>query len=448
MLIHQPVLPSIYFMKYKGLILVLTLGAFFSCSDRKSIVKYADYSGYLREGILDQPVALAKEEITFWEQRLQSDTGSYVAMLELGAARQQLFKLNGDPQQLVIADSFFSRSSARLNDTDPAILYSRAQTAITRHQFAKASLLNEAASQAAGDRFIHQLIGFDASMELGEYNDARIRLAAVQDPASFDYLIRKAKSEDQQGRLDKAIEYMETALDLVKNKKKSLYCWTLSCLADMYGHDGRPEAAYNAYLAVLEKDPAYLYALRGIAWIAFSHDRDSRAALKIIHYLQRQTSMPDLWLLKAEILEWEDDLAGRSDCVQQFLAATAHPANGDMYNKYRILLYVDEMADQDKALALAEREVDSRPTPETFDWLAWVFYKKGEIRKALQISQEKVYRHTGSPEAMYHTAIIFAAADLKQEALALFQECTAAYFELGPLKEKMIREQIRQLSSM
>jgi len=45
-------------------------------------------------------------------------------------------------------------------------------------------------------------------------------------------------------------------------------------------------------------------------------------------------------------------------------------------------------------------------------------------------------------------AMIFAAADLKQDARALFQECAAAYFELGPLKEKMIREQLRQLASM
>lgn len=435
-------------MKYKRLLLVLSLGALLSCSDRESIVKQADYSGYLREGILDKPVALAKEEIIFWEQRLQSDTGSYVAMLELGAARQQLFKLNGDPQQLVIADSLFSRSSARLNDTDPAILYTRAQTAITRHQFAKASLLNETALQAAGDRFIYQMIGFDASMELGQYNDACIRLAAVQDPASFDYLIRKAKSADQQGRQDKAIAYMEKALDLVKNKKKSLYCWTLSCLADMYGHDGRPEDAYNAYLEVLENDPAYLYAIRGIAWIAFSHDRDTKAALEIINYLQRQTHLPDLWLMKAEIKEWENDQVGKNDCLQQFLAATVHPANGDMYNKYRILLYADHIPDQDKALALAEREVANRPTPETFDWLAWVYYKKGDIRKALQISKGKVYRQTTSPEALYHMAMIFAAADLKQDALALFQECAAAYFELGPLKEKMIREQLRQLASM
>jgi tetratricopeptide (TPR) repeat protein len=435
-------------MKYQGLVLVLILGSLLSCSDQKRIVKDTDYSGYLIEGILDKPVALAKEELFFWEQRLLSDSGSYVAMLELGAARQQLFKLTGDPQQLVLADSLFSRSSARLNDTDPDILYTRAQTAITRHQFAKASWLNESATQVDGDPFIHQLIGFDASMELGQYNDARIRLAAVQDPASFDYLIRKAKSEDQQGRLDKAIEYMEKALVLVKNKKKSLYCWTLSCLADMYGHDGRPEEAYKAYLTVLENDPADLYAIRGIAWIAFSHDRNTRTALELINYIQRQTSFPEGWLIKAEIMEWDNDLKRRDHCRQQFLKVINHPAYGDMYNKYLIMLYANDVACQDKAEVLAKREISNRTTPETFDWLAWAYFKKGEIRKALQISREKVYRQTSSPEAIYHTAMIFAAAGQKQEALYLFQECKASFFELGPLKEKSILEQISRLESM
>lgn len=433
-------------MKYCCLLLVL--GCLLSCSGKKHLVKEADYSMYLKEGVLEKPVQLSAAEIKFWEARLQADTGSFVAMLKLGAAQQHYFKLTGTPRHLVMADSLFARSSVKLNDHDPEILYTRAQTAITRHRFAQAATYNDAAVNAQGDPYIHQLIGFDSGMELGQYWSAIRHLDSISDPSSFDYLIRKAKFEDHQGHQDRAIQLMEKAVEMVRGKKKGIYCWTLCNLADMYGHAGRPEKAYKAYLSVLEKDPAYLYALKGIAWIAFSHDRDSRVALQILNYIQRQTQMPDLWLMKAEIKEWEGDQAGKAVCLQRFKEETAHSDNGDMYNKYLIGLLSGEYNDVEKALSLALRETKNRPTPETFDWLAWVYYQNGQSRKALEIVMKNVYRQTSEPASIFHTAMIMEANGKNAEALGLFKECTGSYFELGPLKEKIIRDKINTLSSM
>lgn len=435
-------------MKCQPFFVLLVIAGISSCSDRTPLVKKADYAAYLKEGILEQPIRQASLEIAFWESRLHADTGSYLAKMKLGAARLHLFKLTGDPEELTKADSLFEQSSVRLNHTDPDLLYTSAQTAITLHQFQRAAGYNVAAFKANGDPYVHALIGFDAGMELGQFTDARTRLHRIRDDSSFDYLIRKAKSADQQGMQNEAIRAMEAALELVKHKKTTLYTWTLSCLGDMYGHAGRPREAYKAYLSVLEKDPAYFHALQGIAWMAYSHDHNADAALEIISYLQRQTRLPELWLTKAEIFEWQNDTAGKNACLTRFVADMSHPDNGDMYNKYKIVYYTDEGASPDQAIQLAEQEVNHRPTPDTYDWLAWAYFKKGQISQAAAISRKYVYSKTSSPEANYHTGMIFSATGQNADALELLKECIASGFELGPVKEKRIREEIIRLESM
>lgn len=423
-----------------GILLVLV-----SCMNKKDIANPADYSVFLKEGILDQQKKQVSEEINFWQQRLQKDTGSYVNMQQLASANLFSFKLTGDIAALKKGDSLLKVSSAKLNDTDPEILFAISQNSVAQHQFRNAAFYNDAAEKVEGDRFINRLLDFDAGMELGNYNDAKLQLASLSDKSSFDYLIRKAKLEDHNGNLDKAIELMEQAFEKVKDKKKSLYCWTLSNLGDMYGHAGQIEKAYNSYLKVLQKDSSYLYALKGIAWITYAHDNNTKEAKKILQYLLSQTKKPDLWLTLAEIEEWEGNTEKSDSYTQLFLQEVQQPEYGDMYNKYLIQVYTEQVKDYDKALQLAKREVNNRPTPETYDWLAWVYYHKGEKEKAYSIASTYVYGQTFEPDAMLHMGFIFAANQQEEKAREILEECLDSSFELGPVTTKMINEKLASL---
>lgn len=423
-----------------GILLVLV-----SCMNKKDIVNPADYTVFLREGILDQQKKRVSEEINFWQQRLQKDTGSYVNMLQLASANLFSFKLNGDIAALKKGDSLLKASSAKLKDTDPEILFAISQNSVTQHQFRNAAFYNDAAEKVEGDRFINRLLDFDAGIELGNYNDAKLQLASLSDKSSFDYLIRKAKLDDHNGNLDKAIELMEQAFEKVKDKKKSLYCWTLSNLGDMYGHAGQIKKAYNSYLKVLQKDSSYLYALKGIAWIAYAHDNNTKEAKKILQYLLSQAKMPDLWLTLAEIEEWEGNAEKNDSYTQLFLQEVQQPEYGDMYNKYLIQVYTEQVNDYDKALQVAKREVNNRPTPETYDWLAWVYYNKGEKEKAYSIASTYVYGQTFEPDAMLHTGFIFAANQQEEKARDILEEYLDSSFELGPVTTKKIKEKLASL---
>ena len=61
-----------------------------------------------------------------------------------------------------------------------------------------------------------------------------------------------------------------------------------------------------------------------------------------------------------------------------------------MYNKYLFSLYTDELQDSQKAMTIALREVNNRPTPESYDLLAFALCKSGKINEARQIAEKFV----------------------------------------------------------
>lgn len=416
-----------------------------ACTGKKKLANPDDYNAFLKPGVVQSEVNKILEETPFWENRLKKDTGNFVDMLELASCRLRLFKLRGTVADLHMGDSLLKRSSAKLANKDPDILFALSQNSITQHKFREAAFFNTAAGNAGGSVYTTRLLEFDTKMELGEVLIASRKIETLKDKSAFDYLIRKSKWEDHRGNLDGAIQLMEHAFEKVKNKSKSLYCWTLSNLGDMYGHAGRVNDAYNAYLKVLEKDNSYIYALKGIAWIAYSHDGNTREAKRIYQYLLSQTNMPDLYLTLAEIAEWEEDTQLKQEYIRQFIKEVEAPAYGDMYNKYLIHLYTDDIKNLEKALAIAEKEVAHRPTPETYDWLAWVYFNRGDKEQAYVTATNYVYKRNFEPNALLHTALIFSATGKKDKAKKLLEECTVSAFELGAVKTKFIQQQLESL---
>jgi tetratricopeptide (TPR) repeat protein len=411
------------------------------CGPRE-ILHPQDYAAFLDPAHIQQAEEKHREEIRVWQERLSRDTGSYVNLLELGYAYTALFHLKGDAAALRTGDSLIKRASAKLNDSDPAISQALTQVSITQHRFRDAEQYLQRAS-ANGSPYTQALLSFDVQMELGNASTARNSMAALRDPNSFDYLIRKAKYEDHSGNLDGAIKLMEQAFERIKStNRKSLYCWAASNLGDMYGHAGRIADSYRLYLDALEKDPSYVYALKGLAWIAYSYEGNTAEAKRLAHFISSQVNMPDIHLFLAEIAEAEGDEELKKEHTQQFLSTVNRPIYGGMYNKYLIELYTSDVPDLDKAEKLALEEVGSRPSPETWSWLSWVYHKKGAHRKAYDLYRDRVVGKTFEPDAQYKGALILLANGREEEGIKMLKECLESSFELGPVTAMKIREEI------
>lgn len=416
-----------------------------SCNNKGNITDPADYAIYLQDDFIKEKSSKTKQEMNFWYNRLEQDSGSYINMLELARYSLEFHQLIGQVDYLNMADSLLQNSSVKLNHTDAELLYSLTQSSIARHQFTKAAAYCKMAAEAGGDKHILHQLQFDTYMELGDYKNAGRSLQNISDRSSFDYLIRKAKWEDKQGDLDAAIDWMELALKCIDKKSKNLKVWTLSNLGDMYGHAGRIKDAYKAYLEVLKIDPANLYCLKGIAWIAFSHDGNTEEARGILEFIISHHESPDFKLILADIAEAENNSNEKMSWINKFIQQTTDSRYSSMYSKNLMMVFSEELQKYDKALLIAQKEINNRFTPETCDWMAWIKYRQGRHKEALSLVEKYVFGYNHEPEALMHVAYIFEANGKIGDARRLFSECLKSSFELGPVLTQKIKEKLKEI---
>src|ERR1051325_3388261 len=98
-------------MKKISFLLLIAIVLFSSCNEKKNVTDARDYEAFLHtDDQIAKKISACKEEIDFWTQRLQKDTGSYGNMMEVAHNILYRFKLKGDASDLKIADSLFRRS--------------------------------------------------------------------------------------------------------------------------------------------------------------------------------------------------------------------------------------------------------------------------------------------------------------------------------------------------
>jgi tetratricopeptide (TPR) repeat protein len=216
------------------------------------------------------------------------------------------------------------------------------------------------------------------------------------------------------------------------SKKDALILWASSNLGDMYGHANRFREAYRCYLDVLQMEPDYLYALKGIAWLAFSHDKNTVDAKRILKYLSAVHPVPDYDIMLAEIAAYEKNNETKQELQNRFILKVSGTLYGDMYNKYVYGLMVEEWKDYDKALQIAEKEVTNRPTSQSYDLLAWAYFNMGNKDDALRIAKTYVENRTYEPDALYHLGRIYAETGNAKKARQYLALANESRFELGP----------------
>lgn len=424
-------------------ILLATILAFvFYSQPDRPVVDPADYGQYLSETPLQQQKEEISGEIGFWENKLVSTPGNYVFEKKLAGLFAKRFKLTGNPQDLYISDSLLTAINQRIPG-QVSVLQSLAANAITQHAFINAEKYITEAYEIGEKRFVSTLILIDVLLERGNLFSAKHFLQDIASDSHFDYLIRDVKFQDQIGDLEKAIEQMETAAQKAKSSgQDELANWALSNLADMYGHDGRIRQSYNTYLKALSYNPADLHSLKGIAWIAFSRDKNTAEARRILTFLKSIHPVPDYDLLLADISLFEKDTATATLLRQSFIAEASRPMYGRMYQSY----LCDLLSDTPDALAIAKTEINERPHPMSYDLLAWAAFNNGNLREALEVTKNHVLHQTSEPVALYHAGIILKSAGEYEAAQTYLKEALDASFELGPLATGEIRLHLEELN--
>lgn len=427
-------------------VIIFSFTLLYSCAD-KPVTDFSDYGKYLEAGIKNSVLEQIEADRVFWQGRSEENPEGVTAISKLAGILAARFGYTGKMEDLRKSDSLYQLAN-RLNSVHSSGTYrALAANGITQHRFQQAQMYIDSALVKGDDKLLSILMEFDVAMELGNYPRANQALKNVANKYSFDYLIRASKYSDQvEGDLDKAIGQMEKAWkSLPANPPAAVLVWVKSNLGDMYGHANRYQGAYQSYLEALAANPHDYHSLKGIAWLAFSHDNNAGAAKKILHYLKQQHPVPDYDLMLMEIAAFENDSISRKKYRDNFLSAVKDGMYGDMYNKYLFKLLAEELNDAESAFAIAEQEVKNRPSPEVFGWLAWAYCKKGDLHNALQTAGWNVERKCFEPGVIYYVGRIYLAAGNKSMARKYLAEAGMSAYELGPETSAEIKKLLANL---
>ena len=421
-------------------VLLLVTFLLTSCNQKSNqVTSQKDYDKYLE--IKDNKSRdFVQSEINFWQKKfdLAPNQISYLSLLASNYSK--LFENTGNVKYLYKAEELLLKSNEAYKYSEVGTIRSLARNYISQHRFKEALVLaNKALTIGEGIKETQKLL-FDSNMELGNYVQAEQNLKAISSSSDYDYLIRISKWNDHLGDLETAISLMEKAKEIaIANDNKSLKIWTYSNLGDLNGHAGNIQKSYDYYLKTLELEPNNSYALKGIAWIAFSRERNTAEANRIIDNISKRHHTPDFYLLKAQIAEYENNTTAKNQNLSAYFQMLESVNYGAMYNKYNALLYADDKNTASKALEIAKIEVKHRPTPDSYDLLAWSYYKLGDSKKALAIAEKYVVGKSFEPKLNYHLATIYKANNKVAKIAPIKEDLLKSIYELGPnLEQKII----------
>jgi len=416
----------------KAYILFLIGICLIACKQQDTITHYSDYENYLNQ-VPKEAKSDLYTQLEIWNKKLDADSTYIVPLGKLSGVYTSLFEQNGNIKHLKNAEAVLLKAVDYAAIKKANYLSALARNYIAQHRFLEAKTILDAAQEHGASKKALHMQHFDVAMELGDYEAAEHYLSTIIDFSDFNYLVRLAKWKDHQGDLNSAIYLIEDATKIAEvSHAKDLMLWSYTNLGDYYGHAGRIKEAYAKYLQALEIDPYNAYAKKGIAWIVFSHEKNTEEARRIITTIKEHNDSPDYWLLLAEIADYENNHIQKARYIDAYLEQIQQSAYGVMYNVYTAQILVEEKKEYNQAIAIAKDEVAARPTPNSYGLLAQIIQESGNPREALNIVERHLNQGDFEPTVTYQIASIYKSNGQNDQVLALKKELLKSSFELGP----------------
>jgi len=423
-------------MKLSILLVLALLCSLSACQNDKAPIVDVSFTDSLINHY--QPSFIEKTlagDSSFWKKQLDTTKGNTTALLQYSSDLIQRFHFYGEIGDLKKADSILILINKNEKETNAGVLRSLSALKITEHRFKEAEQYAMKAMAIGSGKYASMLLYFDATLELGEYPSALSALKFCKATNKYGYFFRMSKWMHREGQIDSAVYYMLKAADWFGNSIV-LQQSALSNTADLYVHDGKLKKAYQLYVKNIRANAADYHSLQGIGRIALLYDHNIKAAEKIFRFFETKYKLPDALYN----LEWLAEQKNDSALQKKYAGAFADKANdslyGNMYNKYLIEFYSGVLNLPVKALAIAERELANRTTPQAYVWYVWCLHLNKQDDKAMTIYEKQVSGQPLEALELYYMGKLMKDMGKGYNAQQFFKAAEKNKYDLSPLQQK------------
>lgn len=205
--------------------------------------------------------------------------------------------------------------------------------------------------------------------------------------------------------------------------------WSRIQLGKLYEHTGDLKQASDQYAIALNERLGYAYAVAGMARIAVAEKNYDKA---IALYLQADSSVMDN-SLKEELADVYASAGKKGEADKLYkgvIAALAKDAAGadadetlGHYADQELAYAYLHIKNYDKALHHAVQEYNRRPhNIDVNETLAWVYYSKGNIEKALPYMRVALKTNSKNPRLLCRAGLICHKANDKALAKTFLEQ--------------------------
>ena len=285
------------------------------------------------------------------------------------------------------------------------------ETLLERHEFAKAAEASRRLTRIGpSDPWNWGTLG-DALTEMGEYNEAgdayqkmvslRPDLASYNRAAHFRFLYNDVPG---------AIAIMKKAIEAGSSSPENV-AWCMVDLGNIYWRNGQLKEAADSFRNALGAFRGYHPAYAGLAKV-LAAEGDSAGAVENYKRAQAITPLPDYAAALYDLYRQ----SGQDDQAKQQLALLdaidkVSRATGETANRNLVFAFADRGIKLDRALELAQGELQFRRDIYSYDALAWALFKNHRYAEAQEYMRKAMALQTPEPLFRQHAAAIAQALE-------------------------------------
>lgn len=382
--------------------------------------------------------AVNEADLEFWQKRVQSMPESFVNLSKYASALAGRFHIYGDISDLMLADSIMQKTAGQYKE--PGLLLSLAGFKMMQHKFSEAKGYIDTVVAMKAEKYAAQMMLFDADFELGDEYHSDYILKKNYSPSDYAYNFRLSKFDHYKGEIDSAVAHMMKAASLATTSPY-LKTAALSNAADLCIHNGELKKATALYEDCIRFNSGDFHSLMGLGWIALVHDGNDSLAKKIFAFANKKLKSPDPLLKLSQAYEMNDKATSKK-YAQDFVAQASEPVYGNMYNKYLVQVYTSVLNDPAKALAIAQREMTNRSTPQTASWLAWCLFLNNRQQEAYKVYRQFVSGRPLEALELYWMGKMMKGMGKGYNGVQFFEAAEKNKYDLSPAMRKDLEENL------